>query len=128
MMRGVEYLKLSLLRRVSFAMSACVLVGPACVLAACLASSPSAVARDLAYGEYLASECVTCHQVSGASKGVPSIIGWPEDQFVAALSSYKRKERDNQIMQAIAARLSDDEMKALAAFFASFGPKSTTKE
>lgn len=121
MMRSVEYLRLSLLRRVSFVVSACILAGT-------LALSPSAKGNNLGYGEYLASECVTCHQVSGASTSVPSIVGWPESQFVAALSSYKRKERDNQIMQSIAARLSDDEMKALAAYFGSLGPKPTAKE
>ena len=49
----------------------------------------------------------------------PVIIGWPEDQFVAVLQSFKRRERDNQVMQTMTSRLSDEEMLALAAYFGS---------
>ena len=74
--------------------------------------------RDL--GEYLSNECVTCHQPSGRQVGaIPVIIGWPEDQFVAVLQSFKRRERDNQVMQTMTSRLSDEEMLALAAYFGS---------
>ncbi|MCA0405735.1 MAG: c-type cytochrome [Proteobacteria bacterium] len=77
--------------------------------------------RDL--GEYLSSECVTCHQPSGKQVGaIPVIIGWPEDQFVAVMHSFKRRERDNQVMQTMASRLSDEEMAALAAYFGSLKP------
>lgn len=81
--------------------------------------------RDL--GEYLSSECVTCHQPSGkVVEGIPAIIGWPEDQFVAVMQSFKRRERDNQVMQTMASRLSDAEMAALAAYFGSL-PVPTAK-
>ena len=80
-------------------------IGPAC-------------AADIAFGEYLAGECVTCHQRSGQSNGIPAIVGWPPDQFVAVLKSYKAKDRPNPVMQTIAARLGDAEMEALAAYFA----------
>ena len=73
---------------------------------------------DAALGEYLSSECVTCHQKSGqVTAGVPAITGWPEDQFVAVLQSYKEKHRDNVTMQTIAGRLSAEDMAALAAYF-----------
>lgn len=73
---------------------------------------------DAALGEYLSSECVTCHQKSGqVTAGVPAIVGWPEDQFVAVLQSYKDKHRDNVTMQTIAGRLSAEDMAALAAYF-----------
>ena len=57
-------------------------------LALSAALAPSAHAADVALGEYLAGECVTCHQRSGNSNGIPSIIGWPADQFEARLSAY----------------------------------------
>lgn len=82
----------------------------------------NAHAADPAYGQYLSSECVTCHRADGQDKGIPAIVGWPADQFVAALKSYKDKDRDNQIMQTIAGRLSDDEMAALAAYYGSLKP------
>ena len=78
----------------------------------------SAGRGDRELGHYLSSECVTCHQSSGRqSGGVPSISGWPSDQFVAVMHSYKNKDRDNEVMRTIAARLSDEEIQALAAYF-----------
>ena len=78
-----------------------------------------ALEGDRAYGEYLASECLTCHQMQGSSKGVPSITGWPQKQFVVAMHAYKQKKRPNAIMQMMAGRLADEEIAALAAYFAS---------
>lgn len=78
-------------------------------------------ASDLAFGEYLAGECVTCHKRTGKVDGIPAITGWPKDSFVAVLRSYKSKERDNLVMQTIAGRLQDDEMNALAAYFETLG-------
>jgi cytochrome c553 len=85
-----------------------------------------ATAGDVAFGEYLAAECVTCHQRSGQAHGIPAIIGWPQDQFVAVLNSYKWKERDNAVMQTIAGKLTDDEIEALAAYFESLDPHQKT--
>ncbi len=84
---------------------------------------PAAHAADTAFGQYLAGECVTCHRKGGENKGIPAIVGWPSDQFVAVLQSYKLKDRPNQIMQTIAGRLSDQEMEALAAYFSSEKPQ-----
>ena len=80
-------------------------------------------AADLALGEYLSGECVTCHRPDGQDKGIPAIVGWPEDQFLAILQSYKAKERPNQVMQTITSRLSEEEMGALAAYFAQLKSK-----
>jgi cytochrome c553 len=84
----------------------------------------SAQGGDKAFGEYLSSECVTCHQISGkAVGGIPPIIGWPTEQFLAVMNAYKRKERDNNVMQTIAGKLKEDELAALAAYFGSLKPK-----
>jgi cytochrome c len=81
-----------------------------------------AVAADVAYGEHLSGECVTCHRKDGSEKGIPAIIGWPQDQFVAVLKSYKAKERPHALMQTIAGRLTDEDMAALAAYYATLKP------
>ncbi|MET3660394.1 c-type cytochrome [Aquamicrobium ahrensii] len=73
---------------------------------------------DPAYGEYLGGECVTCHRTSGASGGVPPIAGLPAGYTVRALSEYKFGLRDNNVMKLMATRLADDEVAALAAYFA----------
>lgn len=65
---------------------------------------------------------MTCHQASGQqSAGVPAIVGWPDDQFVAVMLAYRAKERPNEIMQTLAARLSREEIEALAAYFGAKG-------
>lgn len=83
-----------------------------------LVSKP-ATAADPAYGEYLSSECITCHRRDGQNQGIPSIVGLAPVQFIAALRAYKSKDRSNPIMQTVAGRLSDDDMAALAAFYSS---------
>lgn len=76
-----------------------------------------AIVGDPAYGQYLASECVTCHQASGADLGIPSIVGWPKDDFVIAMQAYKAQVRLHPVMRLIAGRLADEEIAALAAYF-----------
>lgn len=72
---------------------------------------------DPEYGEYLASECTTCHQKSGANDGIPSIVGWELEPFVTAMHAYREKHRENQVMQLVTGRLNDEEIAALAAYF-----------
>lgn len=77
-----------------------------------------ALKGDPEYGEYLSSECTTCHQKGGEDDGIPSIVLWPEEDFVSAMQAYKNKDRPNQVMQMMAGRLSAEEIAALAAYFA----------
>jgi cytochrome c553 len=79
-------------------------------------------AGDKAFGEYLSSECVTCHQASGRFDGIPPIVGWPEQSFVAIMKQYRTKERANPVMQTIAGKLTEEEIAALAAYFGSLKP------
>lgn len=77
---------------------------------------------DRALGEYLSSECVTCHQMSGQFKGIPPIVGWPEANFIEIMKEYQHKKRPNPVMQMIAARLSEEEIASLALYFGSLKP------
>ena len=88
-----------------------------------LLGTATAAAQDIEYGEYLSNQCTTCHQLSGKDNGIPPIVGWDAESFIAVLGSYKRKERENQAMQTIAASLGDEEIAALAAYFATLKPK-----
>lgn len=81
-----------------------------------------AIVGDPEYGAYLAGECLTCHQESGAGGGVPAITGWPAEQFVVVLHAYKSKARPHPVMRMIAGGLSDEEIAALAAYFETLGP------
>ena len=82
-----------------------------------------AIQGDVEYGQYLSSTCVTCHQESGDSSGIPPIINWPAGAFVTVLHAYKNKDRDNAVMQQIAGSLGNDEIAALAAYFESIQEK-----
>jgi cytochrome c553 len=87
-----------------------------------LLTGGSVRAADLALGRHLARECVACHPRDHRTSGIPAIVGWPPDQFVAVLQSYKTKERANAVMQSVADSLSAEEMAALAAYFATLKP------
>lgn len=78
---------------------------------------------DAEYGEYLASECVTCHQISGRADGIPSIVGWPKEPFIRALFEYKTNVRSHQVMQNMTVSLGNEEIAALAAYFGSLEPR-----
>lgn len=105
--------KSSRLRRHLAAISAALVIAPV------VAPAAPALAGDLAFGEYLSSECMTCHRIDGSEKGIPSIIGWPTDHFEAVMHSYRNRVRENPVMQTIAGRLSQAEIEALAAYLAS---------
>lgn len=76
-----------------------------------------AIKGDAEYGEYLSSDCMTCHQASGGDDGIPAIVGWPEEDFAVAMHAYKQKLRPHPVMQMMAGRLSNEEIAALAAYF-----------
>lgn len=81
-----------------------------------------ALVGDRDYGEYLAAECTTCHQVSGDDAGIPAIIGWMPEDFVVAMHAYRQGLRPHPVMQMMAQRLDDEQIAALAAYFATLGP------
>lgn len=80
-------------------------------------------AKQLAYGEHLSSECTSCHRIDGTDNGIPGIVGWPAEAFVAVLVSYRDGERTNPAMVSVAKSLEEDQMAALAAYFGSITPK-----
>ena len=73
-------------------------------------------------GAYLASECMSCHQPDGGDQGIPSIVGWKESDFIAALRAFQSGVRRNPVMRSVATSLSDDDIAALACFFAALRP------
>lgn len=73
----------------------------------------------MAYGEYLAGECTSCHRPNSGSDGIPAIAGLDTDHFVAALEAYKSGSRTNTTMVSVARSLDAEQMKALAVYFGS---------
>ncbi|AZQ68209.1 c-type cytochrome [Silicimonas algicola] len=90
----------------------------ALAVSALAAAAGAAETGDSEYGAYLSGECTTCHRADGADEGIPPIVGWHEEAFVAALQAYRSKTRLHPVMNMVAGRLNDDEIEALAAYFA----------
>ena len=77
----------------------------------------AAIVGDVAYGEYLAGECMACHSTEPQDTGLPAIHGWDDTDFMIALLEYKLRARDNAPMQMVAQALNNEEIAALAAYF-----------
>ena len=77
---------------------------------------------DLAYGEYLSGECVTCHRADGGDDGIPSITGLDAEGFIYMMHAYRTKELENKVMQLVAGRLDDEQIASLAVYFATLPP------
>ena len=83
------------------------------------ASAAASDPKKIAYGRHLSSECATCHRPDGPVAGIPSITGREPEEFVRTLNLYRNGERNNPAMVSVAQSLEDDQIKALAAYFAS---------
>ena len=77
---------------------------------------------DPAYGEYLASECASCHNAGAVSQGTPDLAGRPREDFLHLMVAYRQRALPNPIMQMTAAKFSDEELAALAEWFATQKP------
>jgi cytochrome c553 len=84
----------------------------------CMGASLGISAPDLEVGRYLASECVTCHRTATATGSIPNIFGMAEPRLTTLLRAYRDKQLPNPVMQQIADRLNDEDIAALAAYFA----------
>ena len=71
---------------------------------------------DEAYGEYLSSECLACHNQQG-SAGIPSINGLDAMVLAQKLRAYRSKELENQVMRLVAGNLDDEQIASLALYF-----------
>ena len=72
-----------------------------------------------------ATVCSACHTADG-SRGIPTnpiLQGQHADYLVKQLTEFKSGKRDNAIMKAMASTLSDDDMRNVAAFYASKSAK-----
>jgi cytochrome c553 len=71
-------------------------------------------------GKSKATVCLGCHGATGEGNGqYPRLAGQHPDYLAKQLTSYKDGSRINGAMQAIAGNLSEEEIKALSAFFGS---------
>ncbi len=72
-------------------------------------------------GKALALTCAGCHGTDGSSKGpsMPAIAGMDPEVFIDAMTDYRNDKRNATIMNRIAKAYDDEQIKAMAWFFAS---------
>lgn len=73
---------------------------------------------DIEFGRYLSTECMTCHGAAKAHGTIPDIFGMAETTFAEVVKAYRDKRMSNPVMEIVAGRLKDEEIAALAAYFA----------
>jgi cbb3-type cytochrome c oxidase subunit III len=94
---------------------------------AAIAAEPQAAAKpDLTKGQAISSQvCAACHTADGSrgSPANPIIAGQHADYLAKQLHEFKSGKRKNAVMSGMAAPLSDDDIRNVAAFYASKGSK-----
>ena len=81
---------------------------------------------DPAKGQQIVAQvCVACHGADGnsATPANPSLAGQHPEYLVKQLQEFKKGVRKNAIMQGMAATLSEDDMRNVAAFLGAQKPK-----
>ena len=72
-----------------------------------------------ARGTALAQTCVTCHGPEGQSQGaIPSLATLSSADLRTALQAFRAETRTSTVMHRIAKGLNEDDMAAVAAYFA----------
>ncbi len=104
----------------------------ALLTAACLAfaavSTPAFAKGDAAAGKKLAYTCTGCHGIADyknayPSYRVPKIGGQNEAYIIAALTEYRKGERNHPTMKAQAQSFSDADIANIAAYLSSLKAK-----
>ena len=84
-------------------------------------SSSLVQAADIDAGKAKAATCAACHGGAGISPApvYPNLAGQKEMYLYQQLAAFKSGTRDNAMMASMVAGLSDDDMKNIAAYYAS---------
>ena len=103
------------------------LLGAASFAATAAEGAVAAPKVDLAKGQATATTvCMSCHSTDGSrgSPANPIIQGQHRDYLVKQLTEFKAGTRNNPIMKGIASTLTPDDMRNVAAFYATKQAKS----
>jgi cytochrome c553 len=95
-------------------------------VAAVAATTAPVPKADIAKGQAIATQvCGACHSHDGSrgSPANPILAGQHPEYLVKQLQDYRSGARNNAIMKGFASTLSDDDMKNVAAFYASKAAK-----
>lgn len=87
-----------------------------------MAISASASAMEPSYTAMMANTCNGCHGTDGVSAGpnMPNLAGVPANYMVDQMKLFKSGERPSSVMGRLAKGFSDEDIAAMAKFFAAF--------
>jgi cytochrome subunit of sulfide dehydrogenase len=87
-------------------------------------ATAAASAQDATLSRNLAAVCANCHGTNGHARGdiLKPLAGVPAQTIVAAMADYRSGATPATVMQQIARGFSDDQIKAIAAYFAAQRP------
>ena len=102
-----------LVRSVAFTMAAALTA-----LAALTATTAAGQGADV-NARSIAATCANCHGTAGVSVGdLPSLAGRPREEIVRLMQEYKSGARTGTIMNQLAKGYTDEQIEALAGWFA----------
>jgi cytochrome subunit of sulfide dehydrogenase len=89
------------------------------------ASGAAAHAQSANLGRDLAATCANCHGTNGQARGdtVAALAGMPAERIVTTFNAYKTGALPATIMHQIARGYTDEQVKAIAAYFAAQAKK-----
>jgi sulfide dehydrogenase cytochrome subunit len=92
----------------------------ALALAAWIAGPAPAMAQSGAdTARFVAANCANCHGTTGVAKGaMPSIAGQSRERIVENMKAFRDGKRPATVMHQIAKGYTDQQIEAIAAFFA----------
>jgi cytochrome c553 len=79
-------------------------------------------AADIEMGKKLARQCTVCHGKQGIARDpeVPNLAGQPAFYLEKAIKDFRDGHREDRRMSLVVKNLDNDQIKALAAWYASF--------
>ena len=89
---------------------------------------PSIASSQNINGAVIANTCAGCHGTYGASVDtkIPPLAGQNTDELVATMLAYRDGSRKGTVMNRVAKAYSDEEIQAIAEYFAGF-PKENSE-
>ena len=83
------------------------------------AAAALAHAQNTTPGRNLAATCANCHGTAGQARGESvGLAGMPAEKLTASFADFKSGSRPATIMHQIAKGYTDDQVKLIAAYFA----------
>ena len=78
------------------------------------------LAAGFAPAELLGQNCAACHGTDGRefNEAMPPLAGMEKNEFIRAMKAFKQGERPAIVMDRVAKAFTDDEVEAMAEFFA----------